>query len=298
MDGRALRYVPALIALARERHFGRAAVALGLSQSVVSRQIAELEAALGFMLVKRSTRQVELTPTGDRLVAGLDTGLAAIDSALAEAREIAKGRKGVVRIGYTRVAIILVGGKSVQTLRKAYPDIVIELHEMGTNAQIEALRRDEIDIGLLHPPIDDSGLDLRHIASDEIGVALPLTHALAGADEIDIDQIFNEAVILYPRSVGPVLYDGIARLYRDAGRDLEVAQSCTSWEAAVDIAASGLGIAWVPKAVASAQANKVRYVSVTGEVPRLQLAVVTRRAGRHHPSRMLADRIGAASSGG
>ncbi|MFX8187850.1 LysR family transcriptional regulator, partial [Acinetobacter baumannii] len=76
MDGRALRYVPALIALARERHFGRAAVALGLSQSVVSRQIAELESALGFMLVKRSTRQVELTPAGDRLVAGLTTGLA------------------------------------------------------------------------------------------------------------------------------------------------------------------------------------------------------------------------------
>lgn len=298
MDGRALRYVPALIALARERHFGRAAVALGLSQSVVSRQIAELESALGFMLVKRSTRQVELTPAGDRLVAGLTTGLAAIDSALVEASEIAKGRKGVVRIGYTRVAIILVGGQSVQTLRKAYPDIVIELHEMGTNAQVEALRRNEIDIGLLHPPIDDSGLDLRNIASDEIGVALPLDHALVGAQEIEIEQIIDEAVILYPRSVGPVLYDGIAQLYRDSGRDLEVAQSCTSWEAAVDIAASGLGIAWVPKAVASAQDNKVRYVSVKGEVPKLQLAVVTRRAARHHPSRMLADRIGAAPSGG
>lgn len=291
MDGRALRYVPALVALARERHFGRAATALKLSQSVVSRQIAELEATLGFALVRRTTRQVELTPAGQRLVEGLLDGLGTIDGALAEAREFARGRKGLVRIGYTRVAILLVGGKAVQALRQDFPDLTIELHEMGINAQAEALRRQAIDIGLLHPPVSDEVLDVRMIWEEELGIALPLDHRLARQEQMELSQVATEPVILFPRHVGPVLFDALAAQYRDAGGELTVAQECTSWETAVDIVATGLGIAWAPRIIARG-GEKVAYVGVA-EAPTLKLAVATRRAARHQHVRVLADRIGA-----
>lgn len=292
MEGRALRYAPALIALARERHFGRAAEQMKLSQSVVSRQIAELEAALGFALVRRTTRQVELTSAGQRLVEGLVDGLATIDGALAEAREFARGRKGLVRIGYTRVAILLVGGKAIQALRQDFPDLVIELHEMGTNAQAEALRREAIDIGLLHPPIADEGLDVCTIQEEELGMALPLDHRLAGRGRIILREIVSEPVILFPRHVGPVLYDKLAAQYRAAGKELMVAQECTSWDTAVDIVATGLGIAWSPRVIASGGAGKVAYVGIEA-APTLTLAVTTRRSVRHKHVGRLAERIGA-----
>ena len=293
MDSRALGYAHAFVAVGRERHFARAAASLGLSQSSISRQIAELEAALGFSLVERSTRHVALTPAGQRLWSGLVDGLGLIEDALAEAREYARGRKGLVRIGYTRLAMVSVGGAAIQALRREFPDIVLELHEMGTNRQAEALSREEIDIGLLHPPVSAEGIDLRAIGEDEIGIAVSHTNRLAGADRVAVKQLAGQPGILYPRAVGPALYDAVLDLYRAADLTPSIVQECTSWDAAVDLAAEGSEVAWVPRAIAARHAGTAVFVAVEG-APRLTLAVATRRGARDRGMRALADRIGLA----
>ena len=296
MNGSALRYARAFVALGRERHFARAGAALGVSQSAISRQLTELETALGFALVQRTTRTVTLTPAGQRLWTGLVDGLGVIDASCTEAREYARGRMGVVRMGYTRSAMALLGGSTIQWFRHEFPDIVIEMHEMGTNAQVDALARDTIEVGLLHPPIPADGLDLRAIGDDEIGLAIALDHPLAAATRTTIAAICDVPAILYPRAAGPHLYDALIALYRSCGAGPSVVQECTSWETATELAASGLGVAWVPGAIARRHGERVAFLSVDGPVPRLPLVVATRKSARCQSARTVADRIGLAAT--
>lgn len=291
MDSRALSYSRAFVALGREKHFGRAAASLGLSQSALSRQIAELEARVGFALVHRTTRQVKLTAAGSRLWQGVANGLTQIDEALAQAREFARGNQGVVRIGYTRVSMICRGGIAIQSLRKEFPEIVIEMHELGTNAQIDALLADRIDIGLLHPPIAPAEVKLDRLGDEALVVVAAPTHRLAARDTLALAELARDAMILYPREVGPALYDEIIAACSVAGFAPEIIQHCTSWETAVDLAAHGLGIAWAPRIFAERRSADVVVLAVSDALPWLPCAIATVRGRREASTRTLIDRI-------
>lgn len=291
MDSRALSYSRAFVALGREMHFGRAAASLGLSQSALSRQIAELEARVGFALVHRTTRQVKLTAAGSRLWQGVADGLAQIDQALAQAREFARGNQGVIRIGYTRVSMICRGGVAIQSLRKEFPDIVIEMHELGTNAQVDALLADRIDIGLLHPPIAQAELKLDRLGDEALVIVAAPTHRLAARDALALAELAGDAMILYPREVGPKLFDEIIATCSVAGFTPEIVQHCTSWETAVDLAVHGLGIAWAPSVFAERRSADVAVLAVTDVLPSLPCAIATVRGRREASTRTLIDRI-------
>src|SRR5262249_39062450 len=93
---RQLRY---FVAVAEELHFGRAAEGLHMSQSPLSRAIRELERDLGAVLFVRTTRRVELTPAGSRLLERSRKALAEIDGAIVEARQSARTEEAVLRLG-------------------------------------------------------------------------------------------------------------------------------------------------------------------------------------------------------
>lgn len=290
MDNRILGYARAFVAVGRELHFGRAALSLGLTQSAVSRQVAELEAAVGFSLVQRTTRQVALTAAGQRLWTGFVEGLASIDDALGQAGDFARGHKGVVRIGYTRVSMICRGGVAIQQLRNEVPDVLIEMHELGTNAQVEALAAQRIDIGLLHPPVPVEGLRIEPLGIEPIVITASPRHPRA-SDTVALAELADEPMILYPRAVGPVLYDAITATCAAAGFSMQIVQHCTSWETAVDLAGSGLGLAWAPRALADRRSGQVATLSVSDALPELPCALAIRRGERSGAVHSLADRI-------
>lgn len=291
MDRDILRYARAFLALGRERHFGRAGTSLGITQSAISRQLTELEGLLGFPLVQRTTRNVIFTPAGDVLWKGVMEGLELVDAAVLEAREFARGQKGLIRLGYTRVAMITVGTATVQMLRRQFPEITLQVHEMSTNTQVSAFQRDQIDLGLLHPPIEADGLDVRVVASDEVGIVVANDHPLAARTTVGINEICSNPVILYPRAVGTNLYDAVMDLYRSCAVEAPIIQECTSWETATDLAASGMGIAWVPREVVARRSVGVKFLSVDGPVPRLPIAVVSRRSDRRQTAGMIAEKV-------
>src|SRR5437763_3467094 len=94
---RQLRY---FVAVAEELHFGRAAERLHMSQSPLSRAIRDLERDLGVVLFVRTTRRVELTPSGSVLLERSRRALAEIDAAIADARRSAQADNDVLRIAY------------------------------------------------------------------------------------------------------------------------------------------------------------------------------------------------------
>ena len=208
-----------------------------------------------------------------------------------QTRQIAGGHAGLVRIGYTRVSMVCAGGPAVRALRQEHPEVALDMQELGTNAQVKALLEGRIDIGLLHPPVPHEELEVAILGREPIVLAASLTHRHATDRALPLAVLADDPAILYPREVGPVLYDAIVGACRAAGFALHVVQQCTSWETAIDLAANGLGVAWVPKALVDRRVGEVVALDVADSLPMLDCAVVLRKRERGVAVRATAERV-------
>ena len=137
MDLRELRY---FVAVAEERHFGRAAVRLHMAQPPLSQAIKRLEADLGVRLLHRTTRQVDLTPAGADYLDRARAILAAVDDAGERARRVADGVVGRLRIGCVGSATYTLLPAFARRLREDLPDVEVAFRgEMLGPAQVEAV---------------------------------------------------------------------------------------------------------------------------------------------------------------
>ena len=176
-----LDQVRCFVAVAEELHFGRAAERLSMTQPPLSRQIQKLERAVGAHLVERDNRRVELTGAG---VAFLDEAyrlLNLVDSAGDLARRVDAGTSGVVRLGFTAVSAISVLGPLLRRLAEELPDVEVLLSERVTGAQVDGIRRGELDIGLARPPFDTAFLNSDVLLREPLMAVVPADHPLASA---------------------------------------------------------------------------------------------------------------------
>ena len=273
-----LRFLPTFVIVAEERHFRRSAKILGISQSAVSRQIFELESSLGFTLLSRKTRHVQLTEAGAQFLQEAKSILHQLEAAVTSSRAVAYGNTGIVRIGYTQASMTTYVATVLKKLRATLPPIGVELHEMRTNDQVEALLNQQIDIGFLHPPIATVGLKLLEVGNDPIVVCFNRGHSLCNQETVAMSDLQDSPYVLYPREIGPHLYDEIIKQCEGAGYSPHIAQHCTSWSTAIDLAAEGIGVTLVPRAYAGSSANgNVVFKSIEYSSLRLPMAIASKR---------------------
>ena len=178
-----LRQLRAFVAVAEERHFGRAAERLHIAQPPLSQTIRRLEAELGAPLLYRTTRRVDLAPAGEVLLARAKPILAAVEAAEEDARRAARGEYGRLSIGFTGSATYSLLPSLATTLRAHLPGVELELHgEMLTPAQVAGLLDGTLDLGLLRPPVDEPDLSLAPVRREPFVAVLPRAHRLAAAD--------------------------------------------------------------------------------------------------------------------
>src|SRR5580704_7940523 len=154
MELRQLRY---FIAVAEELHFRRAAERLHISQPPLSQQIRALEDELGFVLLTRTRRRVQLTPAGEAFLRDARIVLAELESAVATARRIDAGQTGRLRVGFVGSALLSIVPGTVERFRASRPGVAIELRERSTVDQQRAVAAGVVDVGLVRPPIEDDG---------------------------------------------------------------------------------------------------------------------------------------------
>jgi len=135
-----LRHLVYFREVARRLHFRKAAEALAIAQPALSRQIAQLEAALGARLLNRSSRRVELTPAGAELVERIEPMLSVLMRVPADVRAVAEGRVGRLRVAFTGLAMATVLPDILRGFHRRFPGIRLELNESPTSAQIAASR--------------------------------------------------------------------------------------------------------------------------------------------------------------
>jgi len=193
-----LDQIRSFVAVAEELHFGRAAERLRMTQPPLSRQIQKLEKSVGAQLLERDNRRVELTGAGAAFLDEAYRMLNLVDSAGDLARRVDAGAAGVLRLGFTAVSAISILGPLLRRLTAELPDVEVRLSERVTMAQVDGIRRGELDIGLARPPFDTTLLSSRVILREPFMAVVPDRHPLAAIDRPLTPQDFEgQAVIGY-----------------------------------------------------------------------------------------------------
>ena len=242
-----LRY---LVALARERHFGRAAESCHVSQPTLSVAIKKVEDELGVQLFERSATEVKITAVGQRIVN--QAGKVLVEAALIP--EIAAAGKdplsGPLRIG----AIYTIGPYLLPDLVRAsiarVPQMPLILQENFTHVLVDQLKRGELDVVILSLPFEEAGVVAQPLYDEPFRVLLPAGHAWASEKTIEADKLADDQLLLL----------GAGNCFRD--QVLEVCPQCrnvgglqrtlegSSLETIRHMVASGLGVTILPSSAA------------------------------------------------
>ena len=273
MELRHLRY---FVAVAEELHFGRAAKRLCITQQPLSRQIKDLEEELGVELFYRTKRTVRLTEVGEIFLTETRKTLQQADRAVLIVKQASQGKIGRITVGFTGSALNIVLPNAVRQFKQLYPQIDLTLKRMQTPEQLLALDNGQIDLGLLHPPINDDGLILETIYREQLVVALPDNHSLAKdrSKPISLQQLAKESFILFPRHIGSVLYDRIINLCQQAGFNPKILQEAIPQQTILGLVAAGIGISLIYSSVKTLGRHGVVFRDLIETTPVLETAVV------------------------
>lgn len=274
MEFRQLKY---FITVAEELHFGRAARSLYLSQPALSKQIQALENNLEIQLFERTKHSCKLTPAGQKFLETAYRILHEVEEGIQVTRQVADGQVGKIRIGLTEATLFGFAPSILKMYRERYPQVDLVLTSSGTEANVEALRTYQIDVGFVYLPIREPTLCV-HLLYEQLYIAaLPASHALAAHKQIPIESLANEPLIIYPRSLAPVLYADLIKCCEQAGfipnivQEAELAQTRLGW------AAAGMGITFVLTDIQNLSAKGVVYRPLIGDFPKLKLAIAWRQ---------------------
>ncbi len=236
-----LRYA---VAVADERHFGRAAAACHVSQPSLSAQVRELETRLGVDLFERTSRGVLLTPAGATLVDRARRVLTEVDDLGTAAEALADPLAGPLHLGVIpTLAPYLVPGL-VRRVRSALPDLRLHLHEQQTERLLDGLVDGRIDAAVLALPVERPGLTSRELYVEPFVLAVPEGHRLAGRGSCSIEDLISEPLVLLEE--GHCLRDQALDVCRLAGREGGTEIQGTSLGTVVQMVATGLGVTLLP----------------------------------------------------
>ena len=260
-----LRYI---VAVARERHFGRAAEACFVSQPTLSVAIKKLEGELDVLLFERKTNDVTLTPSGARIVAQAQRVL---DEA-ARIKEMAKQGKDPLA-GPLRVGVIYTIGPYllpplVRQLLKDAPQMPLLLNENFTVKLLELLKNGEIDVAIMALPLPESGVMIQPVYDEPFSVALPRAHAWTSRSSIASEDLKKETMLLL--GTGHCFRDHVLGVCPELSRfsaDAEGIQKTfegSSLETIRQMVASGIGITVLPM---TSVPQKVRRDSLIAYLP-------------------------------
>lgn len=293
METRQLRY---FIAVAEELHFGNAAKKLNISQPPLSQQIQKFEDELGVLLFTRSKRVVSLTPAGKHLLTEAKEILAKIDRTYEKLRAVANGEEGHFDLGYIGPALDTPLADGIREFKHQYPKVKLELVEMPTNVQLQAVLRGEIDAGVVRLfKHNTAGLTCVKFHQESYALAVPKDHPLGTRDVVHIKDLAREDFIFFPRNSQPHLYDEWMRVFAGYGFSPSIVQEAVTKSAALSLAAASIGITIVPESSYKRAPEQLVFKKLIGNTPSLEVHVVykenTPHMGRDNFLRILQEQI-------
>lgn len=254
-----LRQLHYFVVVAEERNFTGAARRLRLTQPPLSRHIKELEAELGVKLLERTTRKVDLTDAGIAFLDKAKRILVEVEDAKAAARGADAGLRGRLDIGFISSATLHLLPPSVRLFRERFEGVELQLKEMTSGQQVDALYESEIRVGLARLPLRAPGLRFEPLLEEQLIVALPSEHPLKTLDRVPLEKIKDLPLIFFYRQLMPSLHAQVVELYQRIDAFPKVAQYAIHLQTIVGLVASGVGLAILPGSARFAAREGVIY---------------------------------------
>ncbi|EKF9984950.1 LysR family transcriptional regulator [Vibrio cholerae] len=278
------RYMKYFAAVAEAKHFTRAAEQLGIAQPPLSQQIKKLEEELGVNLFKRLSRGVELTPAGELFYQDATSILQQVERAKDRVRQRARGEHLELRLGFAAsTASSSVVLEKVRQLHETIPDLQLIAVEHPMPELARMIREKQLDIAFMRLPCYASEALRRKILFDDPFVAvIPAVHTLAEVEKIQLIQLNHENVLMFPREVGPALYDNIEAAFSAAGVNIARSYAAPQLRTAITMAQAGFGIAIVPLSLTEHLDHSV-VVKTIQDMPFVSQVAIVSDAGHHHP---------------
>ncbi|HWJ41063.1 MAG TPA: LysR family transcriptional regulator [Candidatus Limnocylindrales bacterium] len=273
-----LRHLKYFVVVAEERHFTRAAERLGMAQPPLSQQIRKLEHEIGALLFRRLTRGVELTDAGRVLYEDARRIVDQVEQAKTRAQSAARGQTGHIRVGFaSSVVFHPVIAEIVRAYRETHPDVRLSPSESNVAALIDDLLAERIDLAVIRQTAQESErLKIEALFDEHMVVALPPQHRLGGEAGISLQSLAQETLIMFPRTIAPVLYDEVMSACQRAGFSPQLGQESTQVASAVSMVAAGFGVSIVPQSIRQVAATGVTYHAIDGPGPKAQIVIAYR----------------------
>ena len=275
-----LRYI---VAVARERHFGRAAEACFVSQPTLSVAIKKLEEELDVKIFERGGNEVSATPLGEDIVRQAQQVIEMAQGI----REIAKRGKdplsGPLRLGliYTIGPYLL--PDLVRNAIDRTPQMPLMLQEQFTVRLLDMLRLGELDCAIMAEPFPDAGLAVAPLYDEPFMVAVPKTHLLAQMQRISAERLKQETMLLL--GTGHCFRDQVLEVCPEFARFSSDAEGIkksfegSSLETIKYMVAAGMGLTVVPQlSVPSEPQAHVAYIPFEDPVPTRRVVLAWRRS--------------------
>ncbi|MHA6261407.1 LysR family transcriptional regulator [Sporosarcina sp. CAU 1771] len=270
MELRQLRY---FIAVAEELNFSRAAKRLHITQPPLSMQIQSLEKEIGVLLFHRTNRSVELTEAGQQFYKDVLKISDSLKGSIENAKRIHLGKLGSLRVGFVGSATYNILPAVLREFRKQYPDVQVHLSELSTPAQLEALRQNEIDVGVIRPPVLDDTLHTEIISIQPCILAVPKHHPLLELKEVTLNDLKPHPFVLLSSKTWPGLYTDILSLCNPF-----IQQEALEFQTVIGLVAAGMGIAIVPKSTMNLHTQEVVYIDSIQQLPLASMGITYRRS--------------------
>lgn len=271
------RHLTYFLAVAEQLHFRKAAEKLFISQPGLSRQIKQMEEMLQAKLFLRNNKKVELTPAGHYLKDRAEAIFKQLREAKRELQQIGDGDTGELRIGFLGSAMQNVIPSLLVSVKEKYPKIRTSLEERSNLEQVDAILKDELDIGFVRLDKVPAELHMQTVFEDTFSLVLPQSYDMLTRDYNGMERFSKDDFILFSQEYSPYYYDTIMGICADAGFKPKVSHKSVHAHTIFKLVENNLGIAIVPTALQSGFQMRVKFIELKNLKQRAKLSVIWKK---------------------
>ncbi|QDR83485.1 LysR family transcriptional regulator [Sporomusa termitida] len=273
-----IRLMKEFICLAEQLNFSKAASRLYVSQSVLSRHIANLEKILGVQLFIRDTQSVQLTAAGEFVRDEFAAVVAKYDEAIRKINQMLSGIVGELRVGFLERAVKIFLPDLITQFRSMYPNVSLQLDQYNMGALAQALKREEIDIAfslLFDQP--EKGYSSKTLYRDSLAIVLPKNHPFAGKKVISLADLAHEPFIFAGKGESPGMFKRVIELCMANGFSPNIIKQYSFPENALLMVKTGLGIAILSRHMESTDSD-LWFGSIEGDNTKIDVVITWKTA--------------------
>ncbi|MEX2516747.1 MAG: LysR family transcriptional regulator [Gammaproteobacteria bacterium] len=271
-----LRQLRSFLVIAERLSFRRAAEELHIAQPALSRQIAQLESALGYKLFSREKRRTSLTHAGNHLLKELPPVLEKLQQTLEQTGKVAAGHTVSLKLGYSGAAMSSFLPIIVRKIHGQLSNCDFDFVEETSDKLIEGVISSRLDAGFILYRPENPLLNVQPIRSEPVGVILPDNHSLASRKQVPLGKLKNETLIMFPRRMNPVLYDEIIAACHKAGFSPKAIREVAPRSVAIGLVAAGAGIATIASSLQHTCVRGTCYKPLAPPAPSICFSCITR----------------------